>query len=628
MSEKTIHLDNPMGDVLIQVKNETFSIDRITKLRGYLYAVLVVAFCFQLLSSYSLSWIILTVITAGLAARAFFASSRDHEKSFFARLVGPAFIVAVLSFVCIFFGSSINTFAFNTLKLPPSAEVRPSWSGTFDVARGTMQSGAKKTVLGAGPSRFFTEWDKYHPTEVNLTQWWNVDFNNGVGMIPESLVTVGFVGFLLWVIFFTLFLILGVRALSTKIAEENKITKFLLLSSFSGTLFLLAVFICNVPSSTIVALAFILTGIFTVAMAEIGMYPLKTVRYSKDPKRGFVAVILLVVLLGGVIYFGFNVIQRYQSVISYRNAVLSKDFNQAEAQINHAISLSKDDSYFRSYSILSNYQANQVLASKTLKADDIRTQWNAMFRSAVNNAKNAIVSDGQNYVNWVVLGNTYAALVPLEIPTISADAYASAIVSYQKAQTLSPKNPGILYALASVSISNKKQDDAVKYLKGALDLKNNYSDALALLTQIDTSDGGDPKEAVNYLKKALSLAPSDPTLLFQLGFAYFKSGDYKNAATALETSTSLVPNYANAEYFLGLTYSKLGRVKDAIKQMESVKSTNPDRTDITTIISNLQHGYPPLSSVASAQQTPAQNPASAPTAPKKPTAPTTPKTTQ
>jgi tetratricopeptide (TPR) repeat protein len=65
---------------------------------------------------------------------------------------------------------------------------------------------------------------------------------------------------------------------------------------------------------------------------------------------------------------------------------------------------------------------------------------------------------------------------------------------------------------------------------------------------------------------------------------------------ALERAVALNPVYANARYFLGLSYSKLGKVKEAITQFEQISATNPDNSEVKTILSNLRAGKAPLPS--------------------------------
>jgi len=585
--------------VLSLVAIETFAHDK-ARLKGFLYTMLAVSFFFCLLGTYSFSWLIIALVSGVIAFYSYLNASRNGKfaEAPGRRILNPSFIVSVFSLILIFAGSWLNVQVFTTLQLPPSTDVRPSWGGTMEIVGSSLTSGAKEALLGAGPNRFFTEWNKYRPVNVNLTPWWNVDFNSGIGMIPTTLVSVGLVGFMLWALFLVLFFWFGYRALRRTIWGMDHASRFIALSSFAVAAFLWIVLCTNVAGTVIVMLAFLFTGVFTSSMSLEGAFPMKTTSYLRDSKMSFVSVTFLLVLLGLSLVLSYGVFERYRSAFSYRNAVLlslTGNLDQAEIQMNRAINLSKSDAYYRSYSILSSYRAQQVLQRQDLTPDDVRQQWSTHFRSSVDNAKNATAIDPKNYMNWVTLGNAYAALIPLQVKGISEDAMKNAQENYVIAQKLSPKNPGIPLAIATTLIAAGKNADAEPYLKQALLLKGNYSDALTLLSQI-SADTGDIDAAISYIEQAMQADPTTPALYFQLGFMKFKNADYQGAASALEQALAITPNYANAQYFLGLTYSKLGRVQEAIKQFEAVKASNPDRTDISAILTNLKNGYPPLSS--------------------------------
>ncbi len=104
----------------------------------------------------------------------------------------------------------------------------------------------------------------------------------------------------------------------------------------------------------------------------------------------------------------------------------------------------------------------------------------------------------------------------------------------------------------------------------------------------------DPKYlsfALDAIKKAQQLAPTDANISYNLGLLYGQSGDTKSAIEALQNTIKLKPNYANAYFALGLFYRQLatndkGTIvnsdyeQKAIAQMEYIlKNLDPNNQD-------------------------------------------------
>jgi len=565
----------------------------------FVYTVFGFAFFFHLAAIYSGSWVLIAIISSSVAIWSFLSERKEKGADAVHSSKTPLFMstgVAIVSLILIFTQSFVNVKLFELFQIPPNTEVRPSWVGTFEIAKDSVVSNGKNAILGVGPNRFFIQWNKFHPVGVNESPWWSVDFNTGVGFIPSSPVTVGVVGFLFWIIFLAVFFFAGIWTLKKHFSKMEIFSKYLALSTFLGASFLWVVMFVNATGNVVTALAFILTGLFVAVLSNEGISSTRHIAYTKDSRLGITPIVLLLVVLGLIVALSYGIISRTRSVLAYRQAVmasLSGNLDTAETQMNRALKFAKTDNYYRSYSVLSTYRSQQILQRSDLTPDDIRLQWSAMFRSSVENAKNATLVDPLNYTNWVALGNTYAGLVPLKLEGVSKDAYDNAKVNYEKAKMLAPKNPGVPFVLAQLNISAGNQEEALANLKDTLALKGNYVEALAVFAQIEV-DSGNASEALPYLEKAVQIEPSNSVILFQLGFVRFKMGDWKGAVSVLENAVAITPSYSNAKYFLGLSYSKLGRVSEAIKQFEDVKTMNPDREDITAILKNLKNGLPPL----------------------------------
>jgi len=564
-------------------------------IRTALYVFLAVALLFHSLSFYSNSWIILGVIALSLSVFSFFQHARSESNSIVLAqkwMSTPSFVVAILSAVFIFAGPFINTKLSEVLNIPPMQDVRPSWSGTNQIFMGLFSEHGKDAVIGIGPNRFYIPWQKYRAQEINYTPWWNVDFNEGVGTIPSSSVTVGVLGFLGWISFLLVFFIGGVRILRKKFSQMDSLTQYFAMTSFVGASFSWVVAFTNDIGVVPFTLAFIFTGLFIGTLSSCDIPQVREYFYLSNPKKGFILMIVMLLLFGAFTWFGYLNLNKTRSTFAYRNAVIAGgagNMVKADAEFRRAIALAPNDTYYRSLSTLNSYQAQQLISRTDLSPDDLRAQFGTAFQESIKAANQAVAIDGANYLNWVTLGNAYSVLVPLNIKDISDNAYTQTKGSYEKAWKQNPLNPQIPYALANIALSRNKVDEAVDYIIKAIQLKNDYTDAIVLLAQI--KDGtGKSEEALAVMEQASTFI-SDPMILFQLGYLRYKNEKYELAASALEKVVKAVPDYSNAKYFLGLSYFKFGRTNDAIKELQDVARLNPDRADITKIISNMKNGY-------------------------------------
>ena len=126
--------------------------------------------------------------------------------------------------------------------------------------------------------------------------------------------------------------------------------------------------------------------------------------------------------------------------------------------------------------------------------------------------------------------------------------------------------------------------------------KNNYTEAIFLLSQIEVGEGN-ITQAIRSVETASIIAPNDPTVFFQLGLLRYSNDEFSNAVYSLERAIDLNPLYANAKYFLGLSYDQIGETQKAIEQFESILSTNPDNNEVSFILKNLKEGRAPFKDV-------------------------------
>ena len=586
------------------------------KLRFATISVLAVAILFLTVISFPAIW-----YTLGIFALIFFIynfsfnKARQPEVSPVASMAGrkavpvTSLVVLIICFVfAIVKGNVYSTlsnglgFSFLNHFAVSNVEVSPSWTSTYAIAKDSIKH---HPLFGVGPNRFLNQWFFSKPAVVNNTPFWATDFNYGIGLIPTFVVTTGIVGVLAWFVFLGYFLYLGFKVLFRRI--DDSFSLYLSISSFVISLYLWLFTIIHVPSASLLVITFAFTGIFFASAIDGKLIIQKSYDIVKNPATSFVSVLVLIGLMLGVVVFGYDVGKRYMASIYYNRALVDANVqgnvNAAEADLGRAIQLSPSDFYYRALTDLNLIKINALLQQQTLAQDVLKTQFQADLSTAVAASQAANVNDNTNYLNWMSIGSVSAAVV-----RFNADkAYEQAMAAYNQARQLNPQNPAIFLAMAQLEVAHKNTTAAKADIIEALRLKNDYTDAIYLLAQIQIAEG-DLKSAIQSVEALTYTNPNDPGIYFQLGLLRYNNKDYQGASSALIQAVTLSPDYANAKYFLGLSYYKLGNTPSAVKEFEDIKKTNPTSGEIDTIIANLKAGRDPVANTSNSKPEKSSNP--------------------
>lgn len=567
---------------------------------GVLYGLLLVALFFHTLAQYAYSWII--VGSAALVISLFAFLPTPNHRGGVAALVpwlrSPSLLVALFSLGCIFAGAYFNVQLFSTLSIPPLQDVRPSWAGTYHVARALALPLDKEDVLGVGPNRFFVPWQQFLPPEVNKTPWWDIDFTEGVGTIPSSALTTGILGVVGWGVFLLTFLLGGVWMLFRRFRQTDALGQYVLLATFVGALYFFVVSFVNTVGVVPYAYAFIFAGLFGGAVHATGLPRVHTYSYRSDRDKGFaITTILLAVLLCTATvgyYLGGQVVansQYYQALLAGGRG----DSVHAQELLTHAIARYPSDIYYRTLSVYQVLYAQALIARTDMPADTFRAEFSDVYRAAIENANQAIAHDDEQYRNWVALASAYAILAPLNIPDVSSNAYVRANDAYTKATLRNPFSPTLPYLMAKLALSTGAFDEAAVHVARALALKTDYLDAHILAAHIEEGRGN-TEGAIRILEDVSASGFGTPDVWYQLGVLRYRAGDTAIAVDLFAQVIREIPEHANAKYFLGLSYVALDRLDEARKEFEDVARLNPDRADVADIIRALEKGeqLPPV----------------------------------
>jgi tetratricopeptide (TPR) repeat protein len=501
-------------------------------------------------------------------------------------LVLPLVVLAVSLFFLL--GGQLGGALANALNINV-LNVRPSWPTTVAVGQQVYSS---SPVFGSGPNTFGVEWLKHRDTALNSTVFWNLDFSSGIGFIPTSFVSLGLVGALAWLGFLGLLLVLGARMLILRTPQDPYV-RYIAILSFLGSIYLFAIAIFDLPNTIVLALAFVFAGLLVSTTRYAAGSQQWGVIFSRSPRLGFVIVFGLTLLLLASVVAAYSLVGRYVATYQFAKAaseLSGGNLDAADQAVTNAVSFAPTAVAYQLQASIANARLNQIAGSSTMERTAAQNAYQAALSAGINAALTATNLDPSDYRSWLALGNLYAQAVPLGVE----GSYDSAKTAFVKAQELNPTNPQIPYILAQLNIANNDLVAAKEELKKTIALKQDYTPAIFLLSQLEVQTGN-VREALTAALAANYFTPNNPSILFQIGILYAAQNDLKNAAAALSAAVGANPQFANARYFLAAVFAKQGNYAAAVEQVEAIAAMSEENaTAVATQLSALRSGKNPF----------------------------------
>lgn len=137
-----------------------------------------------------------------------------------------------------------------------------------------------------------------------------------------------------------------------------------------------------------------------------------------------------------------------------------------------------------------------------------------------------------------------------------------------------------LLLYADIKAKDKRFDDAITFVKKAIDAKETYPDAFVKLAELlylkyfYSGDKAYLNQAVDELQKALIINKTHLQANRDMGYLLYVQGDYQNAISYYEAIVTNYPHIASNEiyYNLGLMYEYKGEINQALKYYEKALS--------------------------------------------------------
>ena len=566
-------------------------INIVKKARIFLWIVFGASFIAIFFVNLSILWYTLGIVALVAGAYHVITSPRSEEGAEFGwhNVLRPALIVGV---VFLFFGLTQGLIGKAIIATGIDfSQVYPSWGTTASIVG---QSLSVHPFVGSGPNTFSYDWLVFKPGEIANTEFWNTRFQSGAGRVFSMVAETGIFGALALLFFLGTLLYSTKKVLSYK---ENDIKRVLLVTTFSGTIYLWMCMVVYSPGIFIAILSGIFIGIFVATLVLAEKVSLKEIAFpskEKKKKRLLVRFVFFVAILAsfyGVYLLASKYLAGYYYTTALQDMSVRNDIDATEAHLKKAIALDPQDVYFQSAAEVGLLRLQQII-NQSSKTDPIPDAEKAHFQSVlsdtVQSAKNAVSANPVDPTNWMELGRVYETILPFDPKGLKE----SAVVSYQEALRRSPYDPTPLVALARIELQLKNTDDALKYLQQSLKIKNNFTTSHLMIAQVDV-DAGKLADAISELETAVNSNPNSSDnlyLVLQIGILYYQDGDYDKAQALFEKLVAAKPDYADAHYALGLLYDKKGISDKALAEFEAIDKLVPNNADVQKILGNLRAG--------------------------------------
>ncbi|MBS0471761.1 MAG: tetratricopeptide repeat protein [Proteobacteria bacterium] len=185
---------------------------------------------------------------------------------------------------------------------------------------------------------------------------------------------------------------------------------------------------------------------------------------------------------------------------------------------------------------------------------------------------------------WIALGDTYR----------SKERFAEAAAAYDHALALRPHGSAadwplyFAHAVAEQGLNNWSAAEVD--LKKALALAPNEPTLLNYLGYTWVDQNRNIPEALAMLEKAHALKPTDGYIADSVGWAYYKLGRYEEAARTLQLAVQLVPGDPTINDHYGDALWRIGRKTDAQFQWYHALAFGPSDADKAVIEKKLKDG--------------------------------------
>lgn len=156
-----------------------------------------------------------------------------------------------------------------------------------------------------------------------------------------------------------------------------------------------------------------------------------------------------------------------------------------------------------------------------------------------------------------------------------------AVIEFEKALSIDPKNDKIYYALSTFYIKRNRITEAKTNIQKALEINPKESEYINTYASILASEGN-LEEAIKQWKIVLNdpSYPSGSIVNYNVGLALFNLKRYEEAIKYLETTVKTNPKVVAPTLLLYRSYLLLGKIESAERILLTSIMINPEFTEL------------------------------------------------
>lgn len=459
-------------------------------------------------------------------------------------------------------------------------EVRPSLEATADVLRSVYQ---EDILLGTGPNRFGDAWRLYKDRAINETTFWNIDFNAGYGLVPTLFVTLGLLGGLAIVAFHLSYLYLGYRTLLRN-DSQDPFWYYIATTSFATVIILWGISYMYVPGAGVLLVTAIFTGLSFVSYGALVYHAPKSIQLASSRRRGLFLMGIAVVVIVLSVTVLFAVARQFSAQVMFANATGSDTIAAFETSVQNAYNSYPDDRFLLALGQIKTSQLQALLGESEPDESD-QTRFASLAQQSIALANEAVFRDPSSPAGFRALAEVYAILNTAGV----AGASESVLANIDEAENRDPLNPSYSLSRGFIAAQAGDYEAAKDEIAQAVALKNNYTAAFFLLSQVAVQEGN-VEQAIAATEQVVLFEPSNPVRYYQLGLLLAANEQFDDAVESYQQALEIDPGYANARYMLALAYASQGDREAALIELRQVQETNSENENLNAIILELETG--------------------------------------
>jgi tetratricopeptide (TPR) repeat protein len=156
------------------------------------------------------------------------------------------------------------------------------------------------------------------------------------------------------------------------------------------------------------------------------------------------------------------------------------------------------------------------------------------------------------------------------------DQYGRAAATARAALEAYKEDPDLLFRLAASLEREKKISESVAAFEHLIRVRSDHAQGLNYLGYLWADRGENLQKALDLIRKAVALDPSNGAYLDSLGWVYFQMNELDKAEENLRAAASLNPDDATIQDHLGDLFEKRGDIHRARASWEKALTLKPD----------------------------------------------------